>query len=157
MKLRRVGLSFCAALRVATSAQAFQVDRFTPQGEVARVNQAHARFSEDMVPFGAQDLPAPFEVDCAQRGTGRWLNAREWIYQFEGDLAPGTDCRFRLKEGLHALAGSGVQGRSGFAFNTGGPAIARSIPWGGARIEEEQPFVLVLTGPRRPRWLRRQM
>jgi uncharacterized protein YfaS (alpha-2-macroglobulin family) len=147
MNPRRVGLSFCAALLLATSAQAFRVDRFTPQGEVARVNQAHARFSEDMVPFGAQDLPAPFEVDCPQRGTGRWLNAREWIYQFERDLAPGTDCRFRLKEGLHALAGSRVEGRGGFAFNTGGPAIARSIPWSGARIEEEQPFVLVLTGP----------
>ena len=144
---RRLGRIFWIALLIAGSARAFQVDRFTPQGEVARVNQVHARFSEDMVPFGAQDLAAPFELDCAERGSGRWLNAREWIYQFERDLPPGTDCRFRLKESLRALAGSNVRGRSLFAFSTGGPAIARSIPWSGARIEEEQPFVLVLTGP----------
>jgi len=145
--LRPGCLIFCIGLLLAGAAQAFQVDRFTPQGEVARVNQAHARFSEDMVAFGAQDLPAPFLLQCPERGSGRWLNAREWAYQFEGSLPPGTDCRFSLREDLRALAGSAARGRTVFAFTTGGPAIVRSIPWEGARIEEEQPFVLILTGP----------
>ena len=87
----------------------------------------HARFSEDMIPFGAQNLPPPFELDCPERGSGRWLNAREWIYQFERDLPPGTECRFRLKENLRALAGSSLRGTGLFAFSTGGPAIVRSI------------------------------
>ncbi|KPK08056.1 MAG: hypothetical protein AMJ64_04595, partial [Betaproteobacteria bacterium SG8_39] len=146
---RRIGLIFCVGLLLAGAAQAFQVDRFTPQGEVARVTQAHARFSEDMVAFGAQDAPAPFALQCDARGSGRWLNSREWVFQFERSLPPGTDCRFSLRPALRALAGSAARGRSSFAFSTGGPAIVRSIPWEGARIEEEQPFVLVLTGPAR--------
>ncbi len=60
---------------------------------------------------------------------------------------PGRDCRFTLNDDLRALAGGRVRGRTFFAFSTGGPAIVRSIPREGARIEEEQPFVLVLTGP----------
>jgi len=144
---RLVGLTFCIGLLLAGAAQAFQVDRFTPQGEVARVNQVHARFSEDMVAFGAQDAPAPFVLQCPERGNGRWLTSREWVYQFERNLPPGTDCRFMLREDLRALAGNEARGRAAFAFTTGGPAIVRSIPWEGARIEEEQPWVLVLTGP----------
>jgi len=144
---RPIGLIFCLGLLLAGSAQAFQVDRFTPQGEVARVNQVHARFSEDMVAFGAQDLPAPFTPQCAEPGNGRWLNAREWVYQFERSLPPGTDCRFSLKPDLRALAGSAARGGTVFGFSTGGPAIVRSIPWAGARVEEAQPFVLLLTGP----------
>jgi len=144
---RLVGPLFCVGLLLAGAAQAFQVERFTPQGEVARVNQVHARFSEDIVAFGAQDQPAPFEPDCAEPGSGRWLNAREWVYQFERALPPGTDCRFRLKPDLRALAGSAVRGATMFRFSTGGPAIVRSIPWQGTRIEEEQPFVLLLSGP----------
>ena len=66
--VRRLGRIFWIALLIAGSARAFQVDRFTPQGEVARVNQVHARFSEDMVAFGAQDLPAPFTPQCAEPG-----------------------------------------------------------------------------------------
>jgi len=148
MKRRLAATVLGVALAAAAGAvQAFTVDRFTPQGEVARVNQVHARFSEDMVAFGAQDLPAPFEPQCAEPGRGRWLNAREWVYQFERSLPPGTDCRFSLKPDLRALAGSAARGGTVFGFSTGGPAIVRSIPRNGARIEEEQPFVLVLTGP----------
>ncbi len=148
--LRRLGLIVCLGLLFAGPAQAFRVERFTPQGEVARVSQAHARFSEDMVAFGAQDAPPPFLLECAERGSARWLNPREWVYQFERTLPPGTACRFTLKAGLRALAGGTAQGRSAFAFSTGGPAIVRSIPWEGARIEEEQPFVLELSGPPLP-------
>ena len=46
---RLVDLTFFIGLLFAAAAQAFQVDRFTPQGEVARVNQVHARFSEDVI------------------------------------------------------------------------------------------------------------
>ena len=47
--LRGIGLALSLGLLLAGPARAYQVDRFTPQGEVARVSQAHARFSEDMV------------------------------------------------------------------------------------------------------------
>jgi len=89
--LRRPGLLVALCLSLAGPAQAFQVERFTPQGEVARVSQVHARFSEDMVAFGAQDAPAPFAPECAERGRGRWLNPREWVYQFERSLPPGRE------------------------------------------------------------------
>ena len=64
----RVLLRAVKALAVAlaaNAAQAANIQLFTPQGEVAKIRQARATFSEAMVRFGDPRLPSPFDVGCA--------------------------------------------------------------------------------------------
>ena len=139
-------LLFLAAGLAPVVAGAAEVARFTPQGTVKQVRQVGARFSEPMVPLGdPRGAPDPFELDCPETGAGRWVDSRNWVYDFARDLPAGVRCRFRLRSGLVSLAGAPVSGRQEFAFSTGGPAILDSSPPQGATaIDEEQAFVLTL-------------
>ncbi|MFX5813334.1 hypothetical protein ABTE31_21760, partial [Acinetobacter baumannii] len=65
---------------------------FSPQGEVQRIRQVRARFSESMVKFGDPKAASPFDADCAISGTARWADDKNWVYDFERDLPPGTRC-----------------------------------------------------------------
>lgn len=132
---------------VSNSVYAFVVEKFSPQGDVARVRQVVMRFNEAMVRFGDPALPAPVTVDCAEPGRGRWVNEREWIYDFERDVPIATRCRFTLKADLKALAGSGNTGTAQFMFSTGGPAVVRTLPWRDSTIDEQQVFVIETNGP----------
>jgi uncharacterized protein YfaS (alpha-2-macroglobulin family) len=119
---------------------------FSPQGTVKGVRQVVARFSAPMVPLG-DPRPATevFEIACPEAGTARWIDSREWAYDFARDLPAGVRCTFRLRAGLAALDGRPVGGRRDFAFSTGGPAVIAALPPEGASwIDEEQAFVLVL-------------
>ncbi|MGZ8243395.1 alpha-2-macroglobulin family protein [Methylomagnum sp.] len=132
-----------------------RVEAFSPQGTVKGVRQVTARFTEAMVALGDPRLPAPFEVDCPGKGAGRWADTRNWVYDFEQDLPAGLVCRFKLKPGLHSLAGRPLAGATDFAFDTGGPAIRASLPEEGAtRIDERQAFVLALDAPANPESIR---
>ena len=92
-----------------------QVEQFAPQGEVKGVRQVTARFAKPMVAFGDLRLPDPFDVDCAEKGAGRWADTRNWVYDFARDLPAGVRCTFTLKDG-----------GGKYSFTTGGPAIVRS-------------------------------
>ena len=59
----------------ATAALAQPVELFSPQGEVKGVRQVTARFAKPMVAFGDPRLPDPFEIDCAEKGSGRWADS----------------------------------------------------------------------------------
>ncbi|MDR0842845.1 MAG: hypothetical protein LBP68_05425, partial [Acidobacteriota bacterium] len=90
-------------------AQAWQapprIDSFTPTGTVKRVRQVQVRFSESMVPFGdLRDVAAPFAIDCPERGSARWVDDRNWVYDFDRDLPAGVRCEFKAREGLQTLA-----------------------------------------------------
>ena len=140
-----------AVAKVTTSAAV--VRQFSPQGEVQEVRQVRATFSAPMVDFGDPKLAAPFDIQCAAAGSGRWVNDRTWVYDFSADVGPGTRCGFNLHADIKARDGSSVGGRRAFTFSTGGPAIVRNFPSageGGAGIDEEQVFVLVLNGPAVP-------
>lgn len=135
----------------AAEANPPRVGVFSPQGTVKAVRQATARFSEAMVALGDPRLPAPFDVDCPEKGSGRWADTRHWVYDFERDLPAGVVCRFKLKPGLRSLAGGSVSGTTEFVFDTGGPAIRASLPEDGAtRIDERQAFVLALDASASP-------
>ena len=73
---------------------AAQIEHFSPQGTVKQVRQVTARFSEPMVSFGDPQLADPFDIQCAQKGQGRWIDARSWSYDFDRDLPGGVTCRF---------------------------------------------------------------
>jgi uncharacterized protein YfaS (alpha-2-macroglobulin family) len=152
MLIQRVGalaivlLSVCATTASAAPAAGPRVIQFTPQGTVKKVRQVTARFSDPMVPLG-DPRPArdPFELECAEKGTARWVDSRNWAYDFTHDLPGGVRCTFRLRAGLKTLRGKGVGGTRSFTFSTGGPAVLRSEPFAGTNsIAEDQAFVVSL-------------
>ena len=57
-----------------------------------------------MVPLGdPRDTTAPFEIDCPARGAGRWIDSRNWSYDFDHDLPAGVRCTFKLRAGLKSI------------------------------------------------------
>src|SRR5574341_917801 len=78
------------AIAAPPAAHAARVASFTPQGTVKGVRQVTARFSEPMVPLGDPRAADPFEVTCPEPGTGRWLDSRDWVYDFPRELPAGV-------------------------------------------------------------------
>ncbi|MEP6942615.1 MAG: alpha-2-macroglobulin family protein [Betaproteobacteria bacterium] len=145
--------ALCVGLAWAAWAQKVDppaVDFFSPQGTVKGVRQASARFASAMVPFGDPREIDPFDIQCPEKGKGRWADMRNWVYDFDRDLPAGVRCSFTLKSGLTALDGKPLAPGAHFEFSTGGPAIVRSLPYEGARIDENQIFILGLDAPIRP-------
>jgi uncharacterized protein YfaS (alpha-2-macroglobulin family) len=126
------------------------VVRFSPEGVVKGVRQVTARFSAPMVPLG-DPRPATdvFEIACPETGTARWVDGREWAYDFARDVPAGVRCTFRLRADLTSLDGRIVGGRREFAFSTGGPTVGESsLPRPGSEwIDEQQAFMLALDAP----------
>lgn len=140
-------LLLLATLLVHQAASAAGVEQFSPQGEVKGVRQVSARFDTDMVPLGAPRLADPFITTCPAKGAGRWVDSRNWVYDFERDLPAGLACGFSLAPGVKTLAGEALAPAS-YRFTTGGPAIVTTIPEEGADyVAEDQVFVLGLDAP----------
>src|SRR6266567_4581935 len=98
-----------------------------------------------MTTFGDPRNESPFDIACAEKGSGRWADVKNWVFDFDRDLSAGVNCSFTLKAGLKTLAGKGVGGDRVFSFSTGGPAIMSARPGDGRKdIDEEQIFLLTL-------------
>lgn len=123
-----------------------RVEFFSPQGTVKGVRQVAARFSEPMTSFGDPRNESPFDIACPEKGSGRWADVRNWVFDFNRDLPSGIACLFTLRDGLKTLAGNAVGGDRSFSFTTGGPAIIGSRPGKGNTIDENQIFILSLDG-----------
>ncbi|MGA9991549.1 MAG: hypothetical protein WBP86_04365, partial [Thiobacillaceae bacterium] len=54
------------------------IESFSPQGEVKGIRQVSVRFTDEMVPLGDPRLPEPFDIDCKEKGGGRWVDGRNW-------------------------------------------------------------------------------
>ncbi|SAK87037.1 Alpha-2-macroglobulin-like protein [Caballeronia temeraria] len=133
-------------------ADAARIASVSPQGKVAQVRQVVAKFDEPMIAFGDAAAAAPGKVVCsgaqasATAGSGRWIDAKTWAFDFEHDLPPGVRCALDLTDSLTSTAGNALSGPRHFAFQTGGPFVTRIMPSYGD-IEENQAFVLRLNGP----------
>lgn len=124
------------------------VELFSPEGSVKDIRQVTVRFSEQMVAFGDPRPAEPFAVQCAGKGQGRWIDGKNWSYDFEKTLPAGMSCTFALKQSLKTLAGTPVTGKRTFTFNTGGPSVRESEPWAdGNEVEEGQTFLFRLDAP----------
>ncbi|NKI94433.1 MG2 domain-containing protein [Rhizobacter sp. SG703] len=147
---RAIGAATFALLAAsAIPATAASITSVSPQGEVAQVRQLTVKFSEAVVPFGDLRLPDPMAVACdgpARAGTGRWANDRVWLYDFREALPPGTRCTLKAKPDWKPLNGA-LTGATDYSVSTGGPAVESTLPYAGNSIEEDQHFVLRLTGP----------
>ncbi len=143
---RVIGKLLAAVFLAATCGPviAGDIEQFSPTGEVKLPRQVAVRFSTPMVNFGDPRGPEPFEIDCKAKGTGRWVDAREWVYDFERDVPGGIRCSFRVKTGLADLAGEPVAAGAR-EFTTGGPGVRETRPWeGDETIDEQQVFILGL-------------
>ncbi|HLV01480.1 MAG TPA: MG2 domain-containing protein, partial [Acidobacteriota bacterium] len=127
-----------------------EVVSFSPQGVSRDVQQVRATFSTPVVPFGDPHSSAsPFQVSCSpeQVGEGRWIDAREWVYEFPSPLPAGVQCRFTVMADFKTLDGRTIREGS-FRFSTGAPAVRQILPSDGfGNIDEEQIFILILDGP----------
>ena len=147
-----LGLDLGTVAAHAADAQAdVHVEVFSPTGTVKHVRQVRVRFSAPMVALGDPRLPAPFNIDCAAAGHGRWADERDWVYDFDADLDGAVRCTFRLRPGLHAVNGAHVAGPARFSFDTGGPAVMSSLPRDGwQEIDQDQIFLLRLDAAATP-------
>ncbi len=148
-----LGVAFLGVLPAsagAVIATPARVDVFSPHGTVKKVRQVRARFSRPMVPFGDPTATRdPFERDCEAKGSSRWVDDHDWVFDFAADLPAGVRCTFTLRPGLRALSGASVGGARRFSFSTGGPAVRYVVP-GGGRISEDQAFLLKLDAAAEP-------
>ncbi len=149
MKLRLLGIFVLINvlfIPLAYAEEGPRVEFFSPQGTVKTVRQVSVRFSEQMVPFGdPRGLIEPFDIVCSEKGTSRWADGKNWVFDFDKDLPAGIRCEFKLKPGLQTLSGKELGGQKAFSFSTGGPSIRASIPYEGSRwLDEEQIFILTL-------------
>ncbi len=138
---------FCfIALTSAFAQEGAQIEIFSPQEIIKDARQVSVRFSDQMVSFGdPRGIADPFEIVCPEKGSGRWADGRNWIFDFDRNLQAGVSCEFRLKDEVKTLSGKDIVGRKLFSFNTGGPSVrSGTIPYEGSNIEEEQIFILVL-------------
>ncbi len=141
---------FLAAWLLSGLAAAASVESFVPQGEHLDVRQAQVRFSAAMAPQGRGDAPAPFEVRCGAPGNGYWADERTWVYDLHRPLRAGEPCRFLPRAGLTTLAGEAVRAAPEYVFAAAGPRVVGLLPTPGARVDEDQVFLLRLNGPARP-------
>ncbi len=143
-----------AAGLVAGAAHALTVTQLSPQGEVARVRQVVAKFDAAAVRFGDARAPAPFTVACsdadAARGTGRWTSDREWVYDFAEELPPGVRCTVTANASFKSPSSQQITSAGSYQFNSGGPFVQQVRPGTWADVDEEQAFVLQLSGPATP-------
>ncbi len=143
------GLAAAALALSSMGAAAATIAGVSPQGDAAAVRQVVVRFDRAVVPAGDPRQAPPVTVACegsAAAGNGRWLDERRWVWDFTDVLPPGLRCTVAARPGWQPLGGA-LTGRTEFRFATGGPAVVQTQPWAGARIEEDQHFILRLNGP----------
>lgn len=136
-----------ASSQLGNTAIAANIKTFSPQGQLQKVRQVRAGFSEAMVRFGDPKAPAPFDIACSAAGSGRWADDKNWVFDFEADLGPGQSCSFTAKSDLKSVTGSAIEGTRRFQFQTGGPAISTIQPYKGSKIDPQQAFILQPNGP----------
>jgi hypothetical protein len=137
--------SIILSANLAFTGEIPHIKMFSPEGTAKEVRQVTAGFSEQMVPFGDPRLGDPFNIQCAEKGKGRWVDGKTWSYDFERDIPAGIACTFTLKSNVKTLKGSAVAGQHKFSFNTGGPSVLDSRPdEGNSWIDERQIFILSL-------------
>jgi len=139
------------------AAHAVAINQVTPKGSVNEVQQVVVQTATDAVRFGNAQAPAPVRVQCspaqAGKGTGRWNNAREWVWQFEQTAPAGTRCNIQLEKSFKSPSGEALTGADSYQFEVAGPSVVGSWPSSYETIDEQQTFVLQLNGAATPQSL----
>lgn len=107
------------------------VKNVTPQGYTKTVDQVRIEFSQPMVRFGDIKLDFPADSSCFKNGQGRWIDTKNWVFDFDNSLPGGASCSIQ------------VMGNT-YSFNTGGPHISEVFPRTYRPIDPLQNFILIL-------------
>lgn len=119
---------------IAFGQEKAQVVQVTPQGYVKSVEQIHIKFSHPMVRFGDIKIEFPAQSSCFKNGQGRWVDTKNWVFDFNAPIPGGTQCSIQ------------VFGQN-YSFNTGGPQIKETFPRPYRPVDPDQAFVLMLDAP----------
>ncbi|XGC81134.1 alpha-2-macroglobulin [Bdellovibrio bacteriovorus] len=126
--LHFLGLLFITPL---FAQEKIQVRTFTPQGYVKSIEQVRIEFTQPMVQFGDLQLAAPAQSECFKKGQGRWLDTKNWVFDFSEALPGGILCSVKV-------AGQTYQ------FHTGGPSVKETFPRQYRAVESDQNFILMV-------------
>lgn len=119
----------------------FRVATFSPEGKVLKADQIRVSFSVPAVRMGDPSLPAPIEGGCLRNGQGRWIDNKNWVFDFSEALKSAGKCTFQLRKNLVSLEGQALTGKTEFVIETGGGHLEEVRPsWG--EIDPEQVFVV---------------
>lgn len=125
----------------------YKIESFSPQGVVKSPSQVSVRFSEDMVKLGdPREEGSVFDSNCLELGSRRWLDTKNWVFDFYKTPEAGLECEFRLNSDFRSLSGNKPSGRKDFRFSTGGIKISSTSPWRGSEIGEDQYFLVRVDG-----------
>ncbi|MBL4616544.1 MAG: hypothetical protein JKY46_02530, partial [Robiginitomaculum sp.] len=142
-----IGALLLFSLGTQSYAQTPTIDIFSPTGEAKWVSQVKVRFNSNMSTLGDLRQDDPFEIDCSTKGKGRWVDPKNWVYEFSPRLAAGNHCTFTPLPGLRDIKGNRVRGNKSYSFNTGGPAVRYTRPYdGNSSLSEDQYFEFLLDG-----------
>ena len=150
IRLALLGLAIAPVVALADNSPT--VVMATPGIGDGAIERFTMRFSQPMVPLGDPRATAPFAVTCAVAGEGRWVDPQTYVYDFKNGLPGGTQCSFKLRDGLKSVAGYAYSGQQEFKVDAGGP-VARAVLAGNSSddgIEEDQVFLVAANLPADP-------
>lgn len=134
----------------ACAVHAASISQVTPQEASPDVQQVVVQTSADAVRLGNPQATAPVQIQCtpeaAAQGSGRWNDAREWVWQFAQPLPAGSRCTVARNSGFKLPSGAALTGAGSYQFFVPGPAVLNTWPGTYAAIDEVQTFVLQLNG-----------
>ncbi|KAA0911708.1 alpha-2-macroglobulin [Pusillimonas sp. ANT_WB101] len=137
------------------SAWGAQIVQFSPQGTVANIERVSLTFDKDVIAFGDNQVAPPVSLTCDDAeadGHSRWTDSRRWYFAFSNTLGPGVRCTAQLNPAFNALNNEAVTGNTSFSFQTGGPYVTSTRPYGN-QVDEDQVFVLRFNGEVDPQTL----
>lgn len=142
-------IAFVLPLLAAITASADTPPRLLtaqPSSEPGGIARYTVRFSEPMAAIGAK-AEAPFKMDCAVGGSGRWVDETTFVWEFEHPLPGGITCTAHVTPGLKTLSGHALPDTHDLIIDTGGPFARAVLPGSGSdEIEEDQAFFVAANG-----------
>lgn len=131
-----------------SAAAAFSIQTVTPQGVVQEARQVVVRTDTDAVRLGNAQAADIATVQCTDaagaQGTGRWNDAREWVWQFERPVPAGVQCTITPKKSFKSPSQQGLTRASSYQFEVAGPSVLAIWPRSYEPVDEQQAFVLQL-------------
>ena len=122
-------LSFGVIPAPGVNEKEFLIKDFAPQGEVKGRAEIKAVFNREAAPESSIGKPLPFEdlpfkFTPAIRGTGKWVDARTFVYYpSAGMLEKATLYTATARSDLRDREGLPLSGKRSFLFNTAPPVF----------------------------------
>jgi alpha-2-macroglobulin len=128
-----------------TAPTQIRIEKFTPTGVDALIEQTSVRFNTNVSALG-EKANIPVSVVCNGQKIplvrARWASGEQWEARFAEPIAAGSQC-----EAVVSLANNANFKPVSFKFATSQPVVVRAWPDSYQRIDENQTFVLQTNVP----------